>query len=135
MRHARRQLVPVAACCLLLLSGCGTVGADWPPGPAPAEDAGVADQARNEDTGPADTGNPDAGIPDTGPGDANTLETGLTDVVDANDVTGADLPSPDQNGEDVWAGIAGCVSCHTNKELLMELAPPEPPEEEERGGG
>ena len=140
MRQARWQFVIFATCCFLVLSGCGTVGADWPSPPAPSPDAGLADVHPDDVGGPTDaevpdTGIPDAGIPDTGPWDADTLEAGLTDVVDVYDVEGDDVSSPDQNGEDVWTGIAGCVSCHTNEPLLMELAPPEPPEEEEGGGG
>lgn len=137
MNQTFRLFALSTACCLLLLSGCsGTVGADWPSAPIPFKDAGVADQVPDEDTGPADTGSLDAGVPDAGPGDIDTFEIGLTDVADINDnVADTDIPFPDKDTVDVFTGIAGCVSCHTNKELLMELAPPEPPEEEEGGGG
>jgi hypothetical protein len=44
--------------------------------------------------------------------------------------------SPDRYSEEVVVPVVStCVSCHTDKARLMELAPKEEPEEEEGGGG
>ena len=43
---------------------------------------------------------------------------------------------PDLIGElPVEPQLNGCVRCHTDKDRLYELAPPEPPSEEEESGG
>lgn len=52
---------------------------------------------------------------------------------DSREHTASPETTGDANGEP--APLPGCVACHTDKDRLYALAPPEPPGEEEESGG
>ncbi len=85
------------------------------------------------------------GIIGAGGATEETEETGsaMPDLIAADDdvVRAGDsrehTSSPETAGEmrEEPAPLAGCVACHTDKDRLYALAPPEPPDEEEESGG
>lgn len=111
---------------MLLLLGCG--GSDET-ADAVATDTGV------------DAGQEDAALPDTVSPDTGSLQDVLADTPQVDDTVEPDQVEDIFVPQDIPVDLGppqvpgGCVACHTNKELLMELAPPEPVEEEESGGG
>lgn len=77
---------------------------------------------------------------------ACSSDDGATDAAGSpDDTTGADQQAKDdlsshdvavESLDDIHGqGVSGCVACHTDKDLLKELAPEEPEGEEEGGGG
>ncbi len=99
-----------------LISSCtGTIGAD-----APADDFGAGDVGSLEVEAP-----PDIALP-----------LDVMDVMSSGDLGDDGRVVPEVSG-DLPQGpqTTGCIQCHTDKDRLYELAPPEPPTEEEESGG
>ena len=95
------------AATFLMISCTGTVGEDAPSDDIELPDVGAAETQVGTDTG-------------------FTLDSHDDEVSSVPDVV-ADLH--------VGPQTTGCIQCHTDKDRLFELAPPEEPSEEEESGG